>query len=680
MKIKKLLTSTLLLSLSATIVAGVSSCSTVNKTEQADKTQHDTNNEPLTVQYTTVKFKARSSQTGIEWTGNTSVRAKVGRQFSTIQKPVARLNGYVVSSWELENGTKIKDTDLITAGLVAYPVFDQDIALKDCIGLQAIQESTVSIVTHGSLAAPNILYSKTGIWWDEYKNGQILTIHSGEVMYFKGDNSSGFSHSDSNYTTFSIGGAVSLTGNVMTLLDNGSKDEPIESIPCSYCFYKLFENCSGIVSISSNLLPSEHLKDHSYAYMFSNCRNLTVFPSSLLPDTQLNDNDGVYTGTYCYAGMFMNCSGLTTIPTTLLPAGKPDATHLDNNLSGGCYYGMFAGCTGLTYLQDGMLPATSLATGCYAGMFSGCTRLEDINVSFLPASNLKESCYASMFSQCTSLTDASELNLPAMDLTGAPSCYEQMFYNCTSLEKAPVLPATTLSTSCYNGMFYNCEQLTDDGLPDLGTPTLAPSCYRYMFFNCYSLTKIPDLKTVNLSTSGATYCYANMFEGCRGLVNLSDAAIAATTLSQGSYHRMFARCISLTTAPAIKATTLAANCCYQMFFECKALTASPELSATSSAEYCYYQMFMECVNLSAAGTIGLTNLTTRACYMMFANCSNLYLTSTTTRTVAHAFWTVPSTGYTDGAVHNMFQGTSGTEEPITPSSGATCNYYTVPSP
>ena len=137
----------------------------------------------------------------------------------------------------------------------------------------------------------------------------------------------------------------------MALLDDGK--EEIDAIPCSYCFYRLFENCSGIVSISSNILPSTQLMPYSYAYMFDGCTRLTDFPSTLLDDRKLYD-DETYNGAMCYAGMFQNCTGLKTIPEGLLPAGKVTGTQPDGTLSQYCYYGMFMGCTGLTSLPSHM--------------------------------------------------------------------------------------------------------------------------------------------------------------------------------------------------------------------------------------------------------------------------------------------------------------------------------------
>lgn len=66
--------------------------------------------------------------------------------------------------------------------------------------------------------------------------------------------------------------------------------------------------------------------------------------------------------------------------------------------------------------------------------------------------------------------------------------FHKLFSGCKSLTKAPVLPATTLSTGCYVDMFQNCESLTE--APVLPATTLAQDCYKYMFFGCGNLNKV----------------------------------------------------------------------------------------------------------------------------------------------------------------------------------------------
>lgn len=139
----------------------------------------------------------------------------------------------------------------------------------------------------------------------------------------------------------------------------------------------------------------------------------------------------------------------------------------------------------------------------------------------------------------------------------------KLFNNCTSLTRAPLLPATTLSTNCYHKMFYGTSIVKAPVLP---ATTLAGHCYREMFYGCTSLTKAPDLPATTLET----YCY----------------------------HSMFYDCSSLEEAPNIPASTLGTYCCHSMFRGCISLTKAPELYAEALTNYCYTYMFYGCSNLT----------------------------------------------------------------------------------
>lgn len=99
--------------------------------------------------------------------------------------------------------------------------------------------------------------------------------------------------------------------------------------------------------------------------MFEHCSALTTVPSNLLPATTLAQS--------CYYGMFNGCTALTTAPSTL-PA---------TTLAQSCYGEMFDGCTALTTAP--VLPATTLITDCYKLIFYGCSSLNYIKALFLTA-------------------------------------------------------------------------------------------------------------------------------------------------------------------------------------------------------------------------------------------------------------------------------------------------------
>ena len=148
------------------------------------------------------------------------------------------------------------------------------------------------------------------------------------------------------------------------------------------CYMQMFQDCTSLVTVPSNLLPATTLVHGVYQNMFEGCTGLTTLPT--LPATDLTGGD------QCYTSMFKDCTSLTSVPTNYLPATTLDLM---------CYAWMFAGCTGLTSAPA--LPATTLANDCYHRMFEGCTILT--TAPDLPAPTLIGQCYGGMFDGCTSL-------------------------------------------------------------------------------------------------------------------------------------------------------------------------------------------------------------------------------------------------------------------------------------
>ena len=190
--------------------------------------------------------------------------------------------------------------------------------------------STISLVkvSNPKDYSISLEYSYNGIDWSDW-DLSALTLNSGDTLYIRGNNPDGFNSYDKDTRTYKYykfrieGDKVSCSGNIMSLIDY--KNLP-DVIPCSYCFYGLFENCSLLTTAPE--LPSTKLTDRCYSFMFSGCTSLVKAPD--LPATELTES--------CYESMFSNCYSLTV---------KPE------------------------------LPATKLADYCYSWMFNGCTSLKD---------------------------------------------------------------------------------------------------------------------------------------------------------------------------------------------------------------------------------------------------------------------------------------------------------------
>ena len=238
------------------------------------------------------------------------------------------------------------------------------------------------------------------------------------------------SKSSINYVNFNITGQINVSGNIQSLMN-------FKTDLTDYCYYKLFEGCTGLKN------------------------------TPLLSSTSLADS--------CYRNMFKGCSSLTTMPE--LPS---------NSLEDNCYYGMFEDCALLSVVMP--LTATSLKFRCYSDMFKGCQSLTI--TPLLQAINLNSYCCSGMFENCILLEQIT--NLPNIDLSdndlSANNCYQRMFYGCTSLVDAPLLPAVNLFENCYAYMFYGCTNLVK--APDLPAVNLVNGCYDYMFYGCNKLNRI----------------------------------------------------------------------------------------------------------------------------------------------------------------------------------------------
>ena len=168
-------------------------------------------------------------------------------------------------------------------------------------------------------------YSYNGIDWSAW-DLSALTINSGDALYIRGNNPSGFSNICTRYSFAIEGDNVSCSGNIMTLIDY--KNLP-NIIPNDYCFSHLFSGCTALTTAPE--LPATKLTDACYFGMFEGCSSLETAPE--LPAVELSE--------YCYAYMFSNCASLKAAPE--LSA---------KGLAYSCYYRMFSGCTSLKTSHD----------------------------------------------------------------------------------------------------------------------------------------------------------------------------------------------------------------------------------------------------------------------------------------------------------------------------------------
>ena len=111
----------------------------------------------------------------------------------------------------------------------------------------------------------------------------------------------------------------------------------------------------------------------------------------------------------------------------------------------------------------------------------------------------------------------------------------------------------------------------------------------------YDLLDASDLALPATTLSNS--CYNGLFSGCKSLVN-GPKILPATTLSNSCYNNMFNACISLINPPELPATTLADSCYMSMFYGCNSMTTAPDLLASTLVSSCYWYMFTSCDSLN----------------------------------------------------------------------------------
>ena len=133
--------------------------------------------------------------------------------------------------------------------------------------------STISLTKIGEPPSVSLEYSYNGVDWSDW-DFSGLTLNSGDVLYIRGNNPSGFSSFSDNCYSFVIeGDKVSCSGNIMSLIDY--KNLP-DIIPCDYCFSLLFSGCSALTTAPE--LSAKGLAYSCYHKMFLGCTSLTSAP------------------------------------------------------------------------------------------------------------------------------------------------------------------------------------------------------------------------------------------------------------------------------------------------------------------------------------------------------------------------------------------------------------------
>jgi len=541
----------------------------------------------------------------------------------------------------------------------------------------------------GTSSTKNILYSKNNSSWVDLLIGNTISVSTGDIVRFKGNNSYyGVYSGYPEYFYFNGTSTFDAYGNIMSLT-KGDNFKSTKSIS-SYAFYNLFKS-SKLVSAEHLILPVTTLASGCYCEMFKDCTSLTTAP--VLPATTLASN--------CYSGMFEGCTSLTTTPA--LPA---------TTLAESCYRGMFKGCTGLIIAP--VLPVTTLASSCYSSMFEGCTSLT--TAPELPATILANYCYSSMFRYCESLnyikclaTDISATDCTSNWVDGVstigifiknPSITSWVIDSISGIPSGWILynDGDEIGTNYYNeyltfdiksngNIIWKASNrnntktisysINDSTWTDITSSTLGTSIsvttgdkvkfkgnnnsyannknyYNYfigtatfdVYGNIMSLIGGDNFTTNNTLIS--TYAFYGLFSSCSSLLSAENLALPSPNLKDYCYSNMFNSCTNLTTAPIISSLSLGKYCYKQMFQGCTSLITAPTLPAKKIYSGCYNQMFQGCTSLITAPELPATSITGECYSNMFNGCTSL----TTAPTI------LPATTLGSNCYASMFEGCS----------------------
>ena len=176
-------------------------------------------------------------------------------------------------------------------------------------------QSSLRLTKLGDPDSINIKTSTDGNTWTPYNVGDVITINSGEKVYFKaaGQNSR-MATDPGKYHKFEFNGEFDASGNVNSLLEENEEVARTMSLAHrDFCYVNLF---SGSNLTTAPELPSTELTYGCYGFMFSGCSSLTSAPE--LPATELASS--------CYYSMFSGCSNLKYVKVGFTDWNPTDAT------------------------------------------------------------------------------------------------------------------------------------------------------------------------------------------------------------------------------------------------------------------------------------------------------------------------------------------------------------------
>lgn len=373
--------------------------------------------------------------------------------------------------------------------------------------------------------------------------------------------------------------------------------------------YKMFMNCSSLVSINVSNWDTRNIQD--FSYMFSGCQSLTALDVSRWNTANARKMDFLFSECHNVEVLDVGnwqTGNVTTLLRTFNECKKVTTLDVGNWDVGKAINicAVFATCESLTSIDVENWNTESAINMSY--IFFECKNLRTVNVSKWKMGKATE--IQRIFHGCTSLT---EVDVSNWDTSSAWNM-ECIFFNCLNLRQIDVSRWNTANATTMYAMFWGCNQLTEIDVSNWKTGKVTNMVI--MFTNCINLTTLDVSKW---DTGNVTDLYG-IFENCTKLP-LLDVSKWNTANVTNLFHS-FANCTALQEIDVSKWNTSKVTNMNRTFVGCQVTTLDVSKWDTRNVVD-MNSIFNGCSNLQS---LDLTNWNTAKVTdmgNMFYNCRTL---------------------------------------------------------
>ena len=343
-------------------------------------------------------------------------------------------SSFYTSNWVYNvasSGTFVKNIDATwdVTGVDGIPTgwVVKTTALPDnCLCFTA--EADSSSVTLNQEGTPTITkalyYSLTGDDKNTYTCGTTISLSKGDKLYMWSDDTNALTESESIYKQFAVAGEISVSGDIMTLVNGGDAT-------MKYDFTNLLRSCSAITSFDTSTWDLSKVSNMKWA--LQTCSGLTTLDASTWKLTNLES----------ICATFEHCTKLTALT--------------------GCENWKFTNLTNIAWAFNDCPALTTMDTSNWdlskvtdmTAAFWSCGSLTTMDTSNWDLSNVIWMNNA--FRDCGSLKSLNTTNWKFTNLDAMNACFMNN-WSLTSLEGSGNWDMSNVTQ--LNGTFWNCTSLT----------------------------------------------------------------------------------------------------------------------------------------------------------------------------------------------------------------------------